>query len=389
MADIREARLQSLMEVIHAVLLSLEEYRGGASIHDDWNRVVAGLQNRLASATSWRGAGELPPLEAFPDAAEHILDPPRTGSLSSSRRPTPEPSRPAPSDSGELNTVELFLRRGAAESEASPPSPASAAPPAPNAPASIPLDLARSEELDRARQEVRLQSERAEAARAESSRLRMECEDLRRRLESAEAQARELARGASAGARPPSDPGPAVADSPRPPAPPAAARTGVSPSAILRALDIRDTTAVNEPALAAQIAALSRYLEKTRGNLVHIFQALEIPVRIPPFTEVIRVSLASGADGQAATRHLEQLRNCWKVLVSGTWNHLEAACGRVQESLDPEAIERDAKARRTKPWDAYQEQFRRLPIYSVIVEALRIQIRAGLSDPRSGAPDFI
>jgi len=366
--DILEERLQSLMEVIHAVLTSLRDLdpERGRDVRENWNRVVAGIHNRIATGAEWAGpAGSIvPPGHAHPDVAHREVEA-FYGRQHAGAAPTPPPSAPEPADADLGNTAELFLK-GSTTPGASPVEDRAPPPPAPG-PAPIPDDVVR--ELER--------------LRAENARLTTDLETSRADAASARAE-RDKLRASSASPAAPAAPE-AVAPAPRP------AEGGAAPIAPwLDALGVAPS-AVGTPSadmLVAQVAHLVRYFDKTKGNLDHIFRALEIPLKIPRFSAALEQSLAApGSDG--VKTYLEQLRSCWKVLVSGTWNHLEATCNRVQESLDPETIERESRSRREKPWETYQDQFRRLPLFHVFMESLRTQVRAGLRDPRGGVPDFL
>ncbi|MBN1441834.1 MAG: hypothetical protein JXA90_03945 [Planctomycetes bacterium] len=393
----RRERLQALVEVIHAVLVSLEEEseeRGGASgMQADWSDVIAGVQNRLLSGAEWPARAASRPLERGPSTSA----PPHRD------RPAPPPPRPAPKGAGPkggLDTIELFLEE--AESRPAPPpsgalSPSSAPaagapggpsggdtlddffglppggpaqgsvppppqpsqpppPPPPPPPPARAMDRAGGESLAPAGGDLDALRDENLRLRRDADGLRDENVRLRRDLE---------ARAPSAAAAP-------AVDAPLVDALLAALGVSAPPGA-----------GVRREAIAEILSAMANYLAKTRGNLLHVFGGLQIPVQIPDTARVLAGALESSEEMR---RHLEDLRECWKILVAGTWNHLFQWCEKVEADFAPERIETQHPGRPDARWEAYKDVYRRTALRDNLAEMLRSRIKAQM---RNKLPRFM
>jgi hypothetical protein len=127
----------------------------------------------------------------------------------------------------------------------------------------------------------------------------------------------------------------------------------------------------------AGMQELRTYFEGTHRNLQHVFRKLKIPVQLPTFPEALERALA---EGKGLLEYLECLRDCWKILVGGTWNHLEAWCKKLESGIDPQKIEEFSKQQNLKPWDFYKDLFNKMAIHNNLIDQLRLQIKSQIRD---------
>ena len=147
---------------------------------------------------------------------------------------------------------------------------------------------------------------------------------------------------------------------------------------------------VSQRRLALALSQLARYFDKQRGNLAHAFDTLELSVVVPSLRRRLERAMTTPEDGVAELEiYLDELRVCWKLLVAGTWNHLQAGCSRVEETLDPEDIERESRTRGRTPWDVYQERLRNLKLYPLLFESIRTQLRESLREEARDSRGFL
>ncbi len=334
---IERERIHALVEVIHSVLISLEDLdpQGASRLKDYWGRVITGVQERISNEIDWDALSKSEPQTAPVDEPAVQAPPPQAPAAS-------EPERPIG-----MGSIDLFLSGiGPGQVEAAAQNPSEATPPSaddgdffsdlPESPAESkpePTPVADPEEIARLNQKIQ--------------ELEKQNEDLKAQL---------------------SEPAPAVLS------------PGLSPNSVLQSLKV-DTNAhglrVDEKQLLEQFAILGKYFEGTDRNLTHVFSKLKLTINLQKFDHILASSFNDQAD---LNSHCEMLRDCWKILVGGTWNSLRSWCEKLQESLDPENIERVAKEQRSKPWVVYSEIYQRMSLYNNLIELLRTKIKAQIRD---------
>lgn len=337
---IERERIGSLVEVIHAVLISLEDLdpSGASRLREYWGRVVTRVQQRISSE------------------AEFPAPPPSRPAAAPAPAPAPPPAEvdaPASDSPIGMGSIDLFLggvKPGAVQAAREvPPEPAPSA--------------------DDADFFADLPPSSGEAARPEPAPADPEAtarlEELRLRVEELERENDELRTRLS-------EPAPALAS------------PGLSPASVLGALKV-DASAeglrIGEQELLDMMGKLSSYFDGTDRNLTHVFSKLKLTVNLERFDQVLARSLRGEADLVA---HTDMLRDCWKILVGGTWNSLRGWCEKLQESLEPAQIERIAKEQKAKPWVVYSEIYQRMSLYNNLIELLRTKIKAQIRDRQPG-----
>ena len=338
---LREQRLESVVEVVHAVLLSLEDADHGrrSSLRDNWARIVSGLRDRLGGVVSYEDESveellpESPGAHGFKSEAAFGDAPAPARSESSRSRRSPEaPARDYMPDSLPGQDLSASLAGMLYPDE-------------PVVKKLPDADLMRS---DHEHSETRIDREELESLREKVDVLEGENEELRGQVRTLESSMRQS--------------------------------SAIEVDKVLTALAVTDLGAASHEVgdrVCGELSCLVTYFDKTVRDLEKIFnfRMFRIPVRVMKFSDRFSDSLNSGGSIEP---YLSSLRYAWQALFNGVLPNLEAWCQQLRECLAPETIEARSRRQNAKVWNFYKDVFHRMHFYDNLTGALRLHVKTEL-----------